>query len=68
MVLEHLYHFGMSFGSVKTIRTCQPQTSSGGASSASRSGKSENIHFTNKVRRQAAIYLLGAGCLWQFFC
>ncbi|KAB1218184.1 La-related protein 6B [Morella rubra] len=45
---QNLMKVFSAVGSVKTIRTCQPQTSGGGASSASRSGKSENIHFTNK--------------------
>ncbi|KAL6957888.1 hypothetical protein U1Q18_045415, partial [Sarracenia purpurea var. burkii] len=36
-------------GSVKTIRTCQPQTSNGGASSASRSGKTDSMLFSNKL-------------------
>ncbi|XP_012468574.1 la-related protein 6B isoform X1 [Gossypium raimondii] len=35
--------------SVKTIRTCQPQPSGGGMSSASRSAKSDGMHFSNKL-------------------
>lgn len=38
------------FLSVKTIRTCQPQPSGGGMSSASRSAKSDGLHFSNKVQ------------------
>ncbi|KAL4561253.1 hypothetical protein LXL04_033416 [Taraxacum kok-saghyz] len=36
-------------GSVKTIRTCQPQTTNGGPSSASRGAKADGMHFTNKL-------------------
>ncbi|CAL2275579.1 unnamed protein product [Prunus armeniaca] len=36
-------------GSVKTIRTCQPQTSNSGASSASRSTKADSTLFSNKL-------------------
>lgn len=37
--------------SVKTIRTCPPQTSTGAASAASRSGKTDML-FSNKVIAQ----------------
>ncbi|KAM0969076.1 hypothetical protein ACFX13_017648 [Malus domestica] len=36
-------------GSVKTIRTCQPQASNSGASSASRSAKADGMLFSNKL-------------------
>ncbi|KAM1703537.1 la-related protein 6B-like [Malus sylvestris] len=36
-------------GSVKTIRTCQPQGSNSGASSASRSAKADGMLFSNKL-------------------
>ncbi|KAG5530364.1 hypothetical protein RHGRI_025339 [Rhododendron griersonianum] len=36
-------------GSVKTIRTCPPQTSNGGAPSAGRSGKADGMLFSNKL-------------------
>ncbi|KAG2728309.1 hypothetical protein I3843_01G194800 [Carya illinoinensis] len=45
---QNLMKVFSAVGSVKTIRTCQPQTSNGGASSAPRSGKSDGMHFTNK--------------------
>lgn len=34
---------------MKSIRTCQPQTSNGGGSSASRSSKADNMLFSNKL-------------------
>lgn len=43
--------------SVKTIRTCPPQTSTAATSAASRSGKID-MHFSNKVIAQLAYYLL----------
>ncbi|XP_037495322.1 la-related protein 6B [Jatropha curcas] len=50
---DHCHHNLMkifsSVGSVKTIRTCPPQTSGGGASSASRSTKADGMHFSNKL-------------------
>ncbi|XVE97184.1 hypothetical protein REPUB_Repub02eG0289500 [Reevesia pubescens] len=36
-------------GSVKTIRTCQPQPSGVGVSPASRSAKNDGMHFSNKL-------------------
>ncbi|XP_059448792.1 la-related protein 6B [Corylus avellana] len=45
---QNLMKVFSAVGSVKTIRTCQPQTSNGGASSASRSGKSDGMLFSNK--------------------
>ncbi|XP_074292062.1 la-related protein 6B [Silene latifolia] len=36
-------------GSVKSIRTCQPQPSNNGASSASRSSKTDNYPYNNKL-------------------
>lgn len=36
-------------GSVKTIRTCQPQASNGGPSSASRAAKADGMLFSNKL-------------------
>lgn len=48
-------HVEWSFGSVKTIRTCQPQPSNGGASSASRSGKADGVLYSNKVSREVDI-------------
>lgn len=36
-------------GSVNTIRTCPPQTSNNGTSSASRLGKVDGIPLSNKV-------------------
>ncbi|KAG6664899.1 hypothetical protein CIPAW_02G124800 [Carya illinoinensis] len=45
---QNLMKVFSTVGSVKTIRTCQPQNSNGGASSASRSGKSDSMLFTNK--------------------
>lgn len=38
----------MLFGSVKTIRTCYPQTSNGGASATSKPGKMD-MFLGNKV-------------------
>ncbi|XP_030492105.2 la-related protein 6B isoform X1 [Cannabis sativa] len=47
---QNLMKVFSSVGSVKTIRTCQPQTSNGGGSSAaSRSAKSDNMLFSNKL-------------------
>ncbi|EYU36643.1 hypothetical protein MIMGU_mgv1a013239mg [Erythranthe guttata] len=37
-----------SVGSVKSIRTCPPQNSNAGASSASRSGSGDGLHFIGK--------------------
>ncbi|EEF33296.1 lupus la ribonucleoprotein, putative [Ricinus communis] len=46
---QNLMKIFSAVGSVKTIRTCPPQTSGGGASSASRSAKGEGMHFSNKL-------------------
>ncbi|XP_034685932.1 la-related protein 6B [Vitis riparia] len=46
---QNLMKIFSAVGSVKTIRTCQPQTSNGGASSASRSSKTDNMLFSNKL-------------------
>lgn len=45
----------MHFGSVKTIRTCPPQTSNCATSTASRSGKMD-MFFGNKVYFSLAYY------------
>ncbi|XVF40922.1 hypothetical protein PTKIN_Ptkin01aG0239700 [Pterospermum kingtungense] len=46
---QNLMKLFSAVGSVKTIRTCHPQPSGGVASSASRSAKSDGIHFSNKL-------------------
>jgi La-related protein 7 len=46
---QNLMKIFSSVGSVKTIRTCQPQTSNGGASSTTRTSKSDGILFSNKL-------------------
>lgn len=46
---QNLMKIFSAVGSVKTIRTCLPQTSGGGASSGSRSTKSEGMLFSNKL-------------------
>ncbi|GKV06171.1 hypothetical protein SLEP1_g18089 [Rubroshorea leprosula] len=46
---QNLMKLFSAVGSVKTIRTCQPQPSGSGASSASRSGKTDGMHFSNKL-------------------
>ncbi|XP_039015632.1 la-related protein 6B-like [Hibiscus syriacus] len=46
---QNLMKIFSAVGSVKTIRTCQPQPSGGGLSSASRSTKSDGMHFSNKL-------------------
>ncbi|PON50593.1 Lupus La protein [Trema orientale] len=46
---QNLMKVFSAVGSVKTIRTCQPQTPNGGASSTSRSAKSDNMLFSNKL-------------------
>ncbi|KAJ9173929.1 hypothetical protein P3X46_017013 [Hevea brasiliensis] len=46
---QNLMKIFSAVGSVKTIRTCPPQTSGGGASSASRSAKADGMHFSNKL-------------------
>ncbi|KAE8704130.1 Chloroplast outer envelope protein 37 isoform 1 [Hibiscus syriacus] len=46
---QNLMKIFSAVGSVKTIRTCQPQPSGGGLSPASRSAKSDGMHFSNKL-------------------
>ncbi|KAL6976084.1 hypothetical protein U1Q18_024878 [Sarracenia purpurea var. burkii] len=46
---QNLMKIFSAVGSVKTIRTCQPQTSNGGASPASRLGKGDSLLFSNKL-------------------
>ncbi|KAF5733953.1 RNA-binding protein putative isoform 2 [Tripterygium wilfordii] len=46
---QNLMKIFSSIGSVKTIRTCQPQASSGGTFSASRSAKADGMHCSNKL-------------------
>ncbi|KAM7486438.1 hypothetical protein LguiA_002447 [Lonicera macranthoides] len=46
---QNLMKIFSSVGSVKTIRTCQPQASNGGASSASRTAKADGMLFSNKL-------------------
>ncbi|KAH7547643.1 hypothetical protein FEM48_Zijuj01G0331500 [Ziziphus jujuba var. spinosa] len=46
---QNLMKVFSAVGSVKTIRTCQPQISNGGASSASRSAKADCMLFSNKL-------------------
>ncbi|KAI3683302.1 hypothetical protein L1987_83805 [Smallanthus sonchifolius] len=46
---QNLMKIFSAVGSVKTIRTCQPQTSSGGATSASRATKADGMLFSNKL-------------------
>ncbi|XVF54990.1 hypothetical protein PTKIN_Ptkin06aG0000600 [Pterospermum kingtungense] len=46
---QNLKKIFSAVGSVRTIRTCQPQASGGGVSSASRSAKSDGMHFSNKL-------------------
>ena len=43
------YHTALLFGSVKNIRTCQPQISDSGTSSTSKSAKADGMHYSNKV-------------------
>ncbi|KAL1350260.1 la-related protein 6B isoform X1 [Arachis duranensis] len=45
---QNLMKVFSAVGSVKTIRTCPPQTSNSGASSASRLGKVDGVHLANK--------------------
>ncbi|KAG8375857.1 hypothetical protein BUALT_Bualt09G0002700 [Buddleja alternifolia] len=45
---QNLMKIFSSVGSVKSIRTCQPQNSNGGASSGSRTGKGDAMHFSSK--------------------
>ncbi|KAF5177850.1 La-related protein like, partial [Thalictrum thalictroides] len=46
---QNLMRLFGAVGSVKTIRTCQPQISNGGASPVSRLSKIENMLFSNKL-------------------
>ncbi|PWA58776.1 lupus La protein [Artemisia annua] len=47
---QNLMKIFSAVGSVKTIRTCQPQASNGGAASASRgASKADGMHFSNKL-------------------
>ncbi|KAK2641614.1 hypothetical protein Ddye_023377 [Dipteronia dyeriana] len=46
---QNLMKIFSAVGSVKSIRTCLPQTSGGGASSASRSTKVDGMLFSNKL-------------------
>jgi len=46
---QNLMKIFSAVGSVKTIRTCQPQTSNGGATSASRTAKGDGMLFSNKL-------------------
>ncbi|XP_071719989.1 la-related protein 6B-like [Rutidosis leptorrhynchoides] len=46
---QNLMKVFSAVGSVKTIRTCQPQSSNGGPSSASRTGKADGMLFSNKL-------------------
>ncbi|KAK9288522.1 hypothetical protein L1049_016981 [Liquidambar formosana] len=46
---QNLMKVFSAVGSVKTIRTCQPQPSNSGASSASRSAKADGMLFSNKL-------------------
>ncbi|XVE76661.1 hypothetical protein DITRI_Ditri12bG0191900 [Diplodiscus trichospermus] len=46
---QNLMKIFSAVGSVKTIRTCQPQPSGCGASSASRSTKIDGMNFSNKL-------------------
>ncbi|KAJ9558749.1 hypothetical protein OSB04_013363 [Centaurea solstitialis] len=46
---QNLMKIFSAVGSVKTIRTCQPQASNGGTSSASRAAKADGMLFSNKL-------------------
>ncbi|KAL8262774.1 hypothetical protein R6Q59_024123 [Mikania micrantha] len=46
---QNLMKIFSAVGSVKTIRTCQPQTSNGGSTSASRAAKADGVLFSNKL-------------------
>ncbi|XP_076895585.1 la-related protein 6B-like isoform X1 [Bidens hawaiensis] len=46
---QNLMKIFSAVGSVKTIRTCQPQASNGGATSASRAAKADGMLFSNKL-------------------
>ncbi|XP_076900810.1 la-related protein 6B-like isoform X2 [Bidens hawaiensis] len=46
---QNLMKIFSAVGSVKTIRTCQPQASNGGATSASRAAKADGMLYSNKL-------------------
>ncbi|KAJ4968647.1 hypothetical protein NE237_015348 [Protea cynaroides] len=46
---QNLLKIFSAVGSVKTIRTCQPQTANGSSTAASRVVKMDNMFFSNKV-------------------
>lgn len=46
---QNLMKIFSAVGSVKSIRTCQPQPSNNGASAASRPSKTENMLYSNKL-------------------
>ncbi|KAL9251586.1 La-related protein [Drosera capensis] len=46
---QNLMKIFSAVGSVKSIRTCQPQVSNNGGYTASRSSKADNILYSNKV-------------------
>ncbi|PIN01910.1 hypothetical protein CDL12_25576 [Handroanthus impetiginosus] len=46
---QNLMKIFSSVGSVKSIRTCPPQNSSTGASSSSKQGKGDGLHFSGKA-------------------
>ncbi|KAK1413596.1 hypothetical protein QVD17_35372 [Tagetes erecta] len=46
---QNLMKIFSAVGSVKTIRTCQPQTSNGGAASTSRASKTDGMLYSNKL-------------------
>uniref|UniRef100_A0A7N0U2C9 La-related protein 6B n=1 Tax=Kalanchoe fedtschenkoi TaxID=63787 RepID=A0A7N0U2C9_KALFE len=46
---QNLMKLFSAVGSVKAIRTCQPQPNNGGSSSALRSAKGDGMHISNKL-------------------
>ncbi|KAJ8533602.1 hypothetical protein K7X08_006926 [Anisodus acutangulus] len=46
---QNLMKIFSAVGSVKMIRTCQPQSSNGGAASGSRTAKSDSMLYSNKL-------------------
>ncbi|XP_038888029.1 la-related protein 6B [Benincasa hispida] len=46
---QNLMKIFSAAGSVKNIRTCQPQISDSGASSTSKSAKADGMHYSNKL-------------------
>ncbi|KAE8646076.1 la-related protein 6B isoform X2 [Cucumis sativus] len=46
---QNLMKIFSAVGSVKNIRTCQPQISDSGASSTSKSAKADGMHYSNKL-------------------